>query len=86
MDSSHVALVSLTLKEDGFQRYRCDRPLTLGLSIENLSKILKCAGGDDSITLQAEEEEPSHLKFQFESKKGEKVSEFNLNLLTLDSE
>ena len=47
MDQSHVALVSLTLKEDGFSHYRCDRPLTLGLSIDNLSKILKVAGTDD---------------------------------------
>lgn len=25
MDSSHVALVSLTLQEDGFEKYRCDK-------------------------------------------------------------
>jgi len=67
MDSAHVALVSLKLNENGFKEYRCDRPLTLGLSIENLSKILKCAGNDDSITLQTEEEEPSSLKFFFEN-------------------
>jgi proliferating cell nuclear antigen PCNA len=47
MDSSHVALVALQLNEAGFKRYRCDRNLTMGLSIENLSKILKCAGNDD---------------------------------------
>lgn len=47
MDSSHVALVSLHMKEKGFKRYRCDRNITMGLSIENLSKILKCAGNED---------------------------------------
>lgn len=67
MDSAHVALVSLKLNESGFKDYRCDRPLTLGLSIENLAKILKCAGNDDSITLQTDEEEPSSLKFFFEN-------------------
>jgi len=51
MDSSHVALVSFHLDESGFSSYRCDRQITLGLSIENLSKILKCAANDDSITL-----------------------------------
>lgn len=51
MDSSHVALVSFHLDESGFASYRCDRQVTLGLSIENLSKILKCAQSDDSITL-----------------------------------
>lgn len=36
MDQSHVALVSLNLDENGFDDYRCDTPITLGLSIENL--------------------------------------------------
>jgi len=33
MDSSHVALVSLNMKQNGFDSYRCDKSLTLGLSI-----------------------------------------------------
>lgn len=66
MDSSHVALVSLQLKEYGFKPYRCERPMTLGISIENLSKILKCASNDDVITMQAEED-PTSIKFIFES-------------------
>ena len=35
MDSSHVALCSLKLKNDeqGFENYRCDRNLTLGLNL-----------------------------------------------------
>ena len=86
MDSSHVALVSLQLSESGFNSYRCDKNLTMGLSIENLSKILKCAGNDDIITLKTDDDEPTSLRFAFESKKGDKNSEFNLNLMILDSE
>ena len=33
MDSSHVALVALNMKEAGFTNYRCDKPTTFGLSI-----------------------------------------------------
>ena len=33
MDPSHVALVSLTLKEDGFSEYKSDKVMTLGISI-----------------------------------------------------
>ena len=33
MDPSHVALVSLILKESGFSEYRSDKIMTLGLSI-----------------------------------------------------
>ncbi len=96
MDSSHVALVALNLKEEGFQNYRALKNMTLGLNIQNLSKIMKCAGNDDIITLKADED-PSNITFVFESNsiitlihlnhlENDKVSEFNLNLLTIDSE
>ena len=44
MDSSHVCLIAFNLRADGFDHFRCDRPLTLGINLENLAKILKCAG------------------------------------------
>ena len=34
MDSSHVSLVSLLLRSDGFETYRCDRNLSLGLNLQ----------------------------------------------------
>ena len=33
MDSSHVALVALNLKCDGFEMYRCDRNISLGMNL-----------------------------------------------------
>jgi proliferating cell nuclear antigen len=67
MDSSHVALVTLSLTSDGFEEYRCDKQMTLGVNISNLSKIMKCGSNDDSIILKAEDE-PSALNIQFDSK------------------
>ncbi|OMJ81128.1 hypothetical protein SteCoe_18493 [Stentor coeruleus] len=85
MDASHVALVVLVLRASEFEEYRCDRPQTLGVSITNLAKLLKIAGNDDSIILRAEDE--AHvLTLVFTGKNNEKMCEFNLNLLTLDSE
>jgi proliferating cell nuclear antigen len=66
MDSSHVALVSLLLRSDGFEHYRCDRNLTLGINLGSMAKILKCAGNDDVLTLKAEDEGDT-LTFMFES-------------------
>lgn len=31
MDGSHVALIALNLRSDGFEAYRCDRSLSLGM-------------------------------------------------------
>ena len=70
MDSSHVALVTLNLSSEGFEEYRCDEQMTLGVSVANLSKIMKCGGNDDSITLSAEED-PSSLNIKFENTSNE---------------
>lgn len=66
MDSSHVALVSLTLGSQGFERYRADRAMTLGISITNLAKVLKLASNEDRIILKADEE-GSHLQITFQN-------------------
>jgi len=85
MDSSHVVLVSLNLSMDGFEHYRADANMVLGISIANLSKVMKLADNSDSITLQADQE-ATHLKIIFENAKNERRTEFNLNLITIDSE
>lgn len=85
MDASHVALVVLVLRASEFEEYRCDRPQTLGVSISNLAKLLKIAGNDDSIILRADDL-ANVLTLVFSGKNNEKMCEFNLNLITLDSE
>lgn len=46
---------------------------------------MKLADNSDSITLQADQE-ATHLKITFENPKTERTTEFNLNLITIDSE
>jgi len=85
MDSSHVSLVSLMLRSDGFDTYRCDRNLCMGINLGSMSKILKCAGNDDAITVKAGDNADS-VTFMFESPNGEKVSDYEMKLMDLDSE
>ncbi|CAO3667595.1 unnamed protein product [Rhizopus stolonifer] len=85
MDNSHVALVALMLRSDGFDPYQCDRNLPLGINLTNLSKILKCARNDDILTLKADDG-GDVVNFVFESKDSDKVSSYDLKLLDIDSE
>ena len=70
---------------EGFESYRCDSNVVLGVNIANLSKVMKLADPSDSITLQADQD-PSTLKIVFENPKTQKSTEFNLNLISLDVE
>ena len=85
MDVTHIALVTLSLKNEGFSMYRCDKQFPIGIKLPQLHKILKCSENDDSITLECESE-PNSLKIIFESNKQERKSVFNLNLVHFDQE
>eukprot|EP01003_Olkasia_polycarbonata_P003622 NODE_236_length_1142_cov_285.586459_g198_i0.p1 GENE.NODE_236_length_1142_cov_285.586459_g198_i0~~NODE_236_length_1142_cov_285.586459_g198_i0.p1 ORF type:complete len:262 (+),score=63.82 NODE_236_length_1142_cov_285.586459_g198_i0:91-876(+) len=85
MDSSHVSLVTLLLKKQGFENYRCDRTISLGINMASMNKILKCAGNDDSITLRSQDDADS-VSFVFESKDKDKVSDFQLKLMDIEAE
>lgn len=55
MDTTHVALATLLLRAEGFDTYRCDRNIPLGINLTSLTKILKSANNNDVLTLRAED-------------------------------
>lgn len=85
MDSAHVSLIFLLLKASEFSFYRCDRALSIGINLEAMSKILKCAGNNDRCTLQADDDGDS-MTFIFQSPNDIKASKFCIKLLHIDSE
>ena len=85
MDNSHVALVSMLLRAEGFDPYRCDRSVALGINLNSLSKVLRSAQNEDIITVKAEDT-PDTLNMVFESPKQERMSEYDVKLMDIDSE
>ena len=39
MDSSHVSLVALSLRADGFEHYRCDRNVSMGAWLQGQGPV-----------------------------------------------
>uniref|UniRef100_A0A5S6R3S1 DNA sliding clamp PCNA n=1 Tax=Trichuris muris TaxID=70415 RepID=A0A5S6R3S1_TRIMR len=85
MDSSHVALVALKLNADGFEDYRCDRSMSLGLNITNMTKIMKAANADDSFMIRAQDNSDTVI-FVFEAPSADRFSQYSLKLMDLDTE
>ncbi|KNH05520.1 proliferating cell nuclear antigen-like protein [Perkinsela sp. CCAP 1560/4] len=84
MDASHVSLVSLLLRGDGFRNFNCSRNFNLGINFNNMSKVLKCANKEDSVTMRYEETDS--VTFLVESTGQEKVSEFTMRLMDIEGE
>ncbi|OIR56377.1 MAG: proliferating cell nuclear antigen [Amphiamblys sp. WSBS2006] len=83
MDSRHVTLVEFSLDRKGFENYRCDRNVSLGVNLGNLSKILKCAEQNDSIQLSADEN-GDKVRIAFANPDQSRTSNYTLNLMQLD--
>jgi proliferating cell nuclear antigen len=85
MDSSHVALVSLMLRESAFSDFKCDRPTSLGMNVDSLGKILKMCGPNDSLKLSSKQD-GDVVSFQCESGEDDRIAEFELKLMQIESE
>ncbi|KAL1953613.1 hypothetical protein VTO42DRAFT_2531 [Malbranchea cinnamomea] len=85
MDNSHVALVSMMLKAEGFSPYRCDRNIALGINLVSLTKVLRAAQQDDVLTLKAEDS-PDVVNLVFESPNADRISEYDIKLMDIDQE
>ena len=59
--------IQVTLRTEGFETFRCDKNLALGVNMDTMGKLMKCAANDDTITLKSEDN-GDLLGLVFESK------------------
>ncbi|KDQ55021.1 hypothetical protein JAAARDRAFT_195907 [Jaapia argillacea MUCL 33604] len=85
MDNSHVALVAVKLDATGFKKYRCDRPMPLGVNINSLTKVLKCAKDDDIVVLKASDD-ADVLNLTYEARNSDRIAEYDMKLMDIDSD
>ncbi|KAI0653075.1 proliferating cell nuclear antigen, N-terminal domain-containing protein [Cubamyces menziesii] len=85
MDNSHVALVAVKLEAAGFKRYRCDRPIPLGVNVAALTKVVKCAKDDDITTLKAADD-ADVLTLTYEGKNSDRIAEYEMKLMDIDAD
>ena len=85
MDSSHVALSAVELRADGFEEYRCDRPMSIGIAIASLNKVLRSANNNDILNMRKADNADS-LHLVFEGSSSDRIGEFDLKLMDIDTE
>lgn len=94
MDTSHVALVMLSLKLGAFDHYTCAHDRSLGLNMVQVSKIFKLCGNDDQVIIRNPDDgeaaaggsSSDKVTFIFDSASEDRVSDFQLRIQQLDQE
>lgn len=51
MDNSHVSLMQMKWYPEGFEFFRCAKPMQLGIHFETMSKVIRLQEADKKISL-----------------------------------
>lgn len=82
MDPSHVAMVDFELPKNAFSEYNCSGEVKLGINLEDMSRIMRRAGGGDALELSLDPEK-NKLNVTF---RGATIRTFHIGLLDLTHE
>jgi len=67
MDTSHISVVELNIPANWFSEYQCEKPITLGIHIGILSKILSTKDKSQNLTINYSDENQDKLEIHFTS-------------------
>lgn len=83
-DTSHVVLVYLRLEASKFEYYHCPKPVSIGVNMLNLHKLIKTINNNDMLTLFVDSEDTNHLGIKIENTEKNTKTTYKLNLLEFD--
>lgn len=86
MDQSKSAFVHLKLDGQNFESYHCPCPISVGVNLTSLHKLLKTINNNDVITLFIEKGDEEKLGIRIENVEKKIVSVSRLKLIDLDNE
>lgn len=85
MDPSRICLLKLVIKKEGFNDFECNKECKIGLNLDDFDKILKRSSGNDSITLEYQEDEQK-IKIKMKRDSSTRTRSFSLALIDLEIE
>jgi len=86
MDNSHIILVHLKLFAEKFEYYTCKKPISIGINMLNLYKIIKTVNNNDVLTLFVYENNLNQLGIKIENIEKNTKTTYFLNLLDLNND
>merc|ERR1711877_74908 len=64
---------------------KCDRPTSLGMNVDSLSKVFKICGPNDSLKMRYVNDADT-VNFQCENSEDDRIADFDLKLMQIESE
>lgn len=84
IDGKHIALVHIRYDADKFNKYYCERDLSIGINIANTLKVLKNVSQNDTLQLFVERDNYDKAGIRIQNAEKGAVHEFYIKLMDLD--
>lgn len=84
LDNAKVALINMNLHASKFEEYECQEPITAGVNISNLFKILKIITSNDILSISVADKEFMNIVIENDTKNSKSV--FELSLLWINDD
>ena len=86
LDKSKCALVYLKLDAESFEEYRCDGVFDLGINVTNTFKLIRAAGGRDSVAFSYDVANPHEMDIIVQNFERNSSTTFALKLMDVDDD
>ena len=83
MDSTHSVLIHLKLEAQNFEYFKCNKPITIGLNMLNLFKLIKTMTNSETLTLFIEKNNENQLGIIIHNSEKNSQTTYKLNLLDI---
>lgn len=84
LDTARVTLVHMTLSAENFEEYECPVPITAGLNMANMHKLLKSISSTDALSLRVMNRDYMDIAIENLAKKSS--TDFKLKLLDINED
>jgi len=84
LDTARTSLIDLDLSADNFEHYECNNPVTAGINMANLHKLLKTVTNNDVLECEINDNEYLHISISNSVKTSK--TKFQLKLLDVDED
>lgn len=85
-DTSHNVLVHLKLKSEKFEFFHCLTKTIIGVNMNNLFKLIKTMGNNETLTLFIEKQNPNKMGIQINNQDKNSQTIYKLNLLDISDD
>ena len=86
VDNTHTLVVHLKLLAQRFEVYHCEKPISLGISILNLLKIMKIVGNFHTLTMYLEPGDLENLHIRIDNPDKNIRDQFRLRIMDIPSQ